>query len=462
MPALWLVVLGAALTILGPERGQPPIRAAKVTYYRDVAAILHRHCVSCHRPGEVGPFALTSYAAASSWSETIREVLEEGRMPPWHANPAYGDFANDPRMTANEKDRVLAWIGAGCPEGDPRDLPELLPYPEGWRIPRPDLVLAMPAAFTVPATGQIDYQYFEVDPGFREDKWIQAAEVRPGNRAVVHHCLIYLRPPGRTDLVEQGPLGSVWLTGVVAGSPPLQLPDGMAKRIPAGWRLVFQMHYTPTGSSQTDLTRLGLVFADPKSVKREVATNMALNFDLRIPAGAANHRVEASATVPADVLLLALSPHMHLRGKSFRYEALYPNGSREILLEVPHYDYNWQNTYQLADPKRLPRGTTIHCVAHFDNSRANPANPDPDAEVVWGTQSWEEMMIGYYDIAPADPELGRTPGAALQRLSQPALALVLLVVGLGFVAIRRLRSRRPAPPSADFLCNRKGTSCAAP
>jgi peroxiredoxin len=431
----------------------PTARAAAITYYKDILPILQERCINCHRTGGVAPFSLTSYKAAAGWSDMIQEVLAEERMPPWHANPKYGKFSNDPRMTDGEKQRVYRWIAAGATAGDPGDAPPPRVFSDTWRIGHPDLVLSMPEPFHLPAEGIIDYQYFEVDPGFKEDKWIQAADVLPGNRSVVHHCLIYLRPPGSKDLVKMGPLGSVWLTGVAAGSPPLILPKGMAKRVPAGWKLVFQMHYTTNGAPQTDQTRLGLIFADPKTVQREVATNMALNLDIRIPARAGDHLEEASATMPDDVLLLALSPHMHLRGKSFRYEAVYPDGKKEILLDVPHYDYAWQHTYELAEPKLLPRGTTMHCLAHFDNSANNSANPNPDVDVTWGLQSWDEMMIGYYDIALADQDLTRSGAwnSVQQMATRSPVASGLIASGIAFLIIQRVRRRRPRPAQPASL-----------
>ncbi|MHC5544452.1 redoxin domain-containing protein, partial [Singulisphaera rosea] len=268
--------------------------------------------------------------------------------------------------------------------------------------------MTMPRPFHVPAEGVVDYQSFEVDPGFNEDRWIHSAEIRPGNRKVVHHCNVFLKSPGgQGDADAQGELGSYCLAATTPGSPPMSLPSGMAKRIPAGWKLVFVLHYTPVGTPQDDQTSLGLVFADPKSVKKEVATNLMFDPALRIPPRAADYRVVHTRRFDDDVLLLSLFPHMHLRGKSFRYEAIAPDGGVEVLLDVPRYDFNWQNRYELTEPKRLPAGTTLRCIAHFDNSAANPSNPDPDAVVLAGKQSWEEMFNGYYDIALADQDLTR-------------------------------------------------------
>lgn len=408
-----------------------------VTWTRDVAVILHRHCVTCHRRGAIAPFALTTFKEARGWAETIREVVEEGRMPPWHAHPQHGRFANDPRLSESDRKKIVEWVRGGCPEGRPEELPPLPEHRTGWNIPEPDVVLSMPEPFTVPAEGVIEYQHFEVDPGFTEDRWVKAAEIRPGNRAVVHHCTVFLKPPGVAEPRAAGKLGSHCLAATAPGTAPLLLPDGMAKRIPAGSRLLFVLHYTPVGTVQTDRTSIGLVFADRQHVRQEVATHLLYDEDLRIPPRAAAHRVEQTWRAPADVLLLAMFPHMHLRGKSFRYEAEYPDGASEVLLDVPAYDFSWQHRYVLAEPKRLPEGTVLRCIAVYDNSAGNPANPNPDAEVRAGKQSWDEMFNGYFEWCLADEDLTRSvePPRLLRRLALPLLALS----ALGLMYYRRLR-----------------------
>jgi hypothetical protein len=411
--------------------------AAEITYCRDVAPILQRRCQACHRPGQVGPFALLSYRDAANWSATIREVVEQRRMPPWGADPRHGTFANDPSLTDQEKQTLFRWIDVGCPEGDPRHLPPPASFPEGWTIRGPDLVLEMPREFTVPAKGVIEYQYFAVDPGFREDRWVKAAEVMPGNRAVVHHCNVFLQPPGLhdpTELIEQGKLGSYCLTMAAQGTPPMVLPDGMAKRVPAGWKIVFVMHYQAVGTVQKDRTRLGITFADPKTVKKEVATKLMFDPELRIPPGARDHAVSQTWAVRRDVLLLALFPHMHLRGKSFRYELLHPDGREEVLLDVPRFDFGWQHRYVLAEPRRVPAGSQLRCTAVFDNSADNPANPDPAAEVRAGLQSWDEMFNGYFDVSLADEDLTRPRWHSLP----PGVAVLACAAGGIFLGRRRL------------------------
>jgi peroxiredoxin len=415
--------------------------SGNITYAKDVAPILQQHCQHCHRPGQIAPFALTSYQDAVRWAATIREVVDQGRMPPWSANPKHGRFANDPSLSADQKQVLFQWIDAGCPQGAPAK-PLLPPHcADSWNI-QPDLVLSMARPFTVAAEGPIDYQFFEIDPGFTEDRWIQAAEIRPGNRAVVHHCNVYLQPPGASAPTEQGTLGSFALAAMAAGTPPFVLPAGMAKRIPAGWRLVFVMHYSAVGSEQTDRTSIALQFADPRTVRKEVATKVMLDADLHIPAHAKNHQVSQTWLINEDVLLLSMFPHMHLRGKSFRYEALFANGDTEVLLDVPCYDFNWQHSYVLAEPRRLPAGTRLRCTAIYDNSTGNPANPDPSAAVRTGPQVWDEMFNGYFDVVLAEQDLTLpvsrldTLWACVRPFLGSAIA-ILVVFGGSLFLVRR-------------------------
>jgi peroxiredoxin len=385
--------------------------AGAITYSKHIAPILNQRCVECHRAGQVAPFALTSYKEVVGWTETIEEVLREGRMPPWQADPRYGEFSNDCRVPDAEKQLVYDWIKSGAPEGDRKDLPPPPQFAKGWRIPEPDLVIKMPKPFRVPADGEVPYQFIVVDPGFKEDKWVKAAEVRPGAPSVVHHVLVFVQPPGGgTD--KYGGFAANWIAAIAPNSPPTVLPEGTAKFIPAGSRFLFQIHYTTNGSEQTDQTAMGLVFADPKSVKKEVSTEMAANNRIEIPPHDPNYRVDAKYLVREDSLLLNLMPHTHVRGKAFKYEAKYPDGKQEVILDVPHYDFNWQNSYILAKPKRLPKGTEIHCTAYYDNSKNNKSNPNPDETVHWGDQTWEEMMIGYFNVMPAEQDLQINPRPA--------------------------------------------------
>jgi peroxiredoxin len=396
-------------------RVQPEAGKGSVTYCKHIAPILLNRCVECHHPGEIGPFSLTNYEEVIGWTETIREVIEQQRMPPWHADPKYGQFANDSRLPEAERRLILEWIENGTPQGDLKDLPKPVVYTHGWRIPKPDVVVTIPRPVKVPAEGTVRYQYLAVDPGFEEDRWVKAAEVRPGCRPVVHHVLVFVQPPGARGSDRRGGFASNWLAASVPGAKPMILADGQAKRIPAGSRLLFQIHYTPNGSPQTDQTCLGLVFADPKTVRQEVSTEMVANPRLRIPANAEDYPVEATETLREDALVLTLMPHTHLRGKTFQFEAIYPDGKHEILLDLPHYDFNWQNTYVLAKPKLLPRGTKLHVTAHYNNSRSNLSNPDPNQEVRWGEQTWQEMLIGYYDMIVPGQDLVKNPTKATPK-----------------------------------------------
>lgn len=388
-----------------------PREDSVVTYCGQIAAILNEHCVRCHRAGEIGPFALDSYEEVVGWAEMIAEVVEDQRMPPWHASADHGVFSNDARLPQEVKRAIFDWVAAGAPYGDESQLPEPPQFIEGWQIDEPDLVVSMSEIpVELPATGEIPYRYFEVDPGFTEDRWIQQAECRPGNRAVVHHIIVAINPPGEDDKELRSELGE-WLTATAPGALPLRLPEGYAKRIPAGSKLVFQMHYTTNGRPATDLSQVGFVFADPASVKHEVVTRQAAEGRFQIPPYADNHRVDAWHRFERDSVVTTFFPHMHLRGKAFRYVAHYPDGREEILLDIPKYDFNWQNAYVLAEPLRVPAGTNLQCIAHFDNSENNFSNPNPAIEVSWGDQTWQEMMIGYFDMYVDQPSEEEAPAA---------------------------------------------------
>ena len=398
------------------------VREAKedsaVTYSNQIARIFQKRCVECHREGEIGPFAMTSYEEVAGWADMIAEVVRERRMPPWHADPHFGSFSNDRSLTKEETEQILAWAAAGAPEGNPAELPEPRTFTTGWQLARePDVqVYTSEKPHDVPAEGAVRYQYFQVDPGFTEDKWVVGAEVIPGNRAVVHHVLVLVKTPEGTKTPGAG--GGEFLVGYVPGLRMGKYPDGMAKLIPAGSKLVFQVHYTPNGTATQDRSSVGLIFADEKDVTHTVVTAHAVNPRLEIPPHADNHKVEAnSRPSPVEVQLLALTPHMHLRGKSFTYEAVYPDGHRDTLLDVPRYDFNWQTAYILKEPLTFPAGTKLHCVAHYDNSEGNLANPDPSQKVRWGDQTWEEMMIGYFDIAiPRKVTSGAAPESDAEKV----------------------------------------------
>lgn len=379
-----------------------PVESGPITYASHVARILNEHCVRCHREGQIGPFAMSDYEEVAGWAEMIAEVVREKRMPPWHADPKFGKWANDCSLSTEDRQVLLDWVAAGAPAGDLATAPAPPVFVDGWQLPQtPDLVLSVTEQpIKVRATGDVKYQYFVVDPQLTEDKWVRAAELRPGNLRVVHHILCFLRPRGSEGLGGNGEGLDGFLCGYVPGMLPLELPAGMAKRIPKDSELVFQVHYTPVGSPQEDLSQLGLVFAKADEITHEVVTTSAVNPRIEIPPGKRGHEETAWNRRPlGDWPIISLMPHLHLRGQAFRYEAVYADGRRETLLDVPAYDFNWQTSYQAAEPLRLPAGTRIFCTATYDNSSGNLNNPDPTTRVSWGDQTWEEMMIGYFDVA---------------------------------------------------------------
>jgi len=377
---------------IGREKEEAPAR--KITYTKDIAPVLQKHCQECHHPGQIGPFSLMTYKQARGWSATIREVVQERRMPPWNADPRHGEFANDRSLSREDRDTLLAWIDQRCPEGDASDLPPARTFSEDWVIGKPDLVLSMDKAFCAPAKapeGGIPYQYFVLPTNFEEDVWVQAAEARPGNRSVVHHLIAFIGDPPQKTEQEIADLDI--LAAYVPGNRPPIYPAGIGQRIPRRSKLVLQVHYTANGTEQTDRSSVGLIFAkEPPS--HEVRARFIENRHFAIPPGAPSHRVVASTTFEKDAVLLNLAPHMHVRGKSFEFRAVFPTGKEDVLLSVPRYDFMWQHTYALAKPLTLPAGTRLECTAQFDNSEGNLNNPNPTKEVRWGDQSWEEMMIG--------------------------------------------------------------------
>lgn len=386
----------------------------KPTYTKDVASILNNRCAGCHRAGEVAPMSLLTYDEVRPWAKAIREAVLAGKMPPWLADPKYRHFENDRRLTRDEIDKVVAWVNAGAPKGDIADLPPAPKFEPGWVIGKPDVVFAMNESFPVPADGVVAYKHFLVETNFTEDKWIQAAEIRPGNRAVVHHVIVYVREPdGAISTAAQSAAPVVrdgkdpLLVGFAPGEQPKVMRPGTAKLIKAGSKLLFQVHYTPNGTATNDRSVVGLIFAKDL-VTREAHTWRALNTGFVIPAGASNQEVKSSWTAKEDIYLEAFMPHMHLRGKDFKYTIVYPDGRSEEVLEIPKYDFNWQLFYNLKEPMALPKGTRIDCVAHFDNSANNKFNPDATKEVRWGNQTWEEMMIGWFDYTvPRKTEITR-------------------------------------------------------
>ena len=409
------------LAASAPAAAQPD--EERVTFAEHVAPILYESCTTCHRPGQVGPMSLLTYEDARPWARSIREKVLAREMPPWDADPVVGTWANDRSLSEEAISTIVAWADGGAPRGD-RDLQPPLPaYADSeWTIGEPDAVFAIPP-FEVPAEGTVDYTYFEVPTGLTEDKWVTAVQVRPGAAAAVHHVIVTARAertpeereaarrvdpgfrldydllPGReiewnpgVAQLEGRPKGDP-LGGTTVGNDGVSVfQPGTAQLLEAGTTLVFEMHYTPTGEPHVDETRIGLVFTDTPP-ERPVRFGAIIHGQFVIPPGAPDYQIEADLTFTKDVRLLDLLPHSHLRGVRWEYEAVYPDGTRETILSVPRYDFNWQINYIFAEPLALPSGSRIRASAWYDNSAANRSNPDPTAEVRWGEQTDEEMMF---------------------------------------------------------------------
>ena len=392
------------------------------TFTKDVTPILQKRCQSCHRPGEAAPFSMLTYEETRPWAGAMKLAVQHKVMPPWYADAHVGHFSNDRSLTQQEINTIVAWATAGAPKGDPKDMPPVLNFVEGWGIPKPDMTFQLPKEFAVPESGMVEYQYAIVPTGFTEDKWVQAVEVRPTERSVVHHIIAYVRepgsnyfkdqkpgvffeaPPAKTDeAVDTSALPSDFLVGYAPGQPAEILPFGEAKLIKAGSDIVFEVHYTPNGKAVMDRTKLGLVFAK-EPPKRRVQTLSAVNGTFKIPPGDPNYRVDASFEIRKPLTLASIHPHMHARGKDFVYRVVFPNGETRTILSVPQYNWHWQLWYDLAEPIDLPAGARIECTAHFDNSPNNPENPDPTKTVIWGQQSWDEMMVGFFNLV-YDPKI---------------------------------------------------------
>src|SRR5262245_21933516 len=403
-------VLIAGVSANGPSK-------TSMTFTKDVAPILFKRCVECHRAGEIAPMSLLTYQEVRPWSKSIRQRVAERSMPPWSADPHVGKFSNDPSLSQKEIETIVSWVDGGSPKGEDKDMPAAPKFTEGWTIGKPDVVLSMQEEYAIPADGTVPYLYFTIPTGFKEDKWIKAMEIRPGNRSVVHHVIAFTQEPGaqgarRGDAAGEAQRGRGQLGGITPNKTGIEFGPGTARLIKAGSNIVFQMHYTTSGVATRDRTSIGLVFTKEPPT-RTLVTGNALNSRFVIPAGEASHEVKSSTTFKEDVHLTSFMPHMHFRGKDFTYTAVYPDGRSEVLLRVPKYDFNWQLTYVLEKPAALPKGTRLDCVAHFDNSTGNKYNPDPSKEVRWGDQTWEEMMIGWFsytrDAEQRDSAVAKSP-----------------------------------------------------
>lgn len=393
---------GCALDIRQPTN----VPTTQVTYHRQIARTFQAHCVECHRDGGIGPFALTRYKDVIEHAAMIRKQVERGAMPPWFASPPQEDgkgiFVNDCSLSAEEKQELLTWLSSDRPEGDPADAPVQRVFVDEWTIGKPDAVYQIPHPFTIKAEGAMPYQHTVVETSFPEDRWVRAYEIIPTARQVVHHVIVKMHPKG-AKIVDRGEGSEGYWAAYVPGNSHRVLPDGFAKKLPAGARLSFQIHYTPTGKEVQDQLKIGILFAK-EPPKFEVHIAALSNPRIRIPAGIANHVETFERKIPADMMFTAFMPHLHTRGKVFKYEVMFPDGRNEVLLDVPRYDFNWQLQYQYATPRRIPAGSTMKITAVYDNSAGNPANPDPTREIRWGPQTWDEMMIGYVEhYTPMQP-----------------------------------------------------------
>jgi mono/diheme cytochrome c family protein len=435
--ALWLLCL-AGVIHLAAQSTTPGGGSSTPTFARDIAPIFYKNCTNCHRPGELAPMSLLTYKDARPWARSIAERVSAGSMPPWHADPQFGSFLNDRHLSDADRAAIASWVAAGAPEGNPADLPQAPTYESGWTIGEPDAIFAMQEDYPVPASGEIAYQYLEVPTNLTEDKWIQAFEVKPGDPKAVHHVIVYARSPAQpgsskarahgaskkrpAPLFEFAP--DMDIPAGQTGGPPLPpeqrkpvgpndrpepklgpsiggfapgqfirvYQEGTGMKIAAGTTLVFQMHYTSYGKATTDRTRIGVKYAKtPPQTQLHWAA--LANGAFRIPAGAADHRVDAEMTITQDITLWSILPHTHVRGKRWVYELIYPDGRKETVLSVPKYDFNWQTDYVFSQPQKWPKGTKLHATAWYDNSAANKSNPDPTKDVSWGDQTWEEMMF---------------------------------------------------------------------
>lgn len=450
--------LGVAAAIGLATGSANPTKERKATFSKDVAPILFKSCAECHRPGENAPFSALTYKDVRPWAKSIREKVVNRTMPPWHADPHIGKFANDRRLTQEEIDTIATWVDSGAPEGNVKEMPPTPKYSDGWLIGTPDVVLQMREEAVLEASGPDEYQYFAIPTGFTEDKYVQISEARPGNRRIVHHILAFVVPPGGRDMTKlnqeelqkmfdegdsiftrEGYLRRVKMeapvnddgcngkfgeddagdviAGYAPGMNPENYPAGVAKKIPAGATMLLQIHYSKVaGTVQKDRSMIGLVFAKQPPQKTMVKRGIE-NIFFKIPAGAERHQATACWKPKEDITLHGLMPHMHYRGAAMEYKAVYPDGKTETLLNVPNYDFGWQTNYRLAEPKLIPRGTQIRVTAWFDNSAKNKFNPDPSKVVRWGDPTYDEMLIGYIDYIPERKAVAGLDSKALDAIA---------------------------------------------
>jgi hypothetical protein len=405
------LLISAAAVIFHSSPGQTAQR--EITFTRDVAPILYAKCVACHRVGEVAPMPLISYEDARPWARSIKQKVITRQMPPWFADPKYGSFANDSSLTAKEIETISGWADGGALQGDIKDLPKLPQFTEGWQLGEPDMIIELPEV-KIPATGADLFPTPSIAMNLTEDRWVRAVEIRPGNREVAHHSVIFSTNAGAA-------LGGSGFFDVLAvwsvGTPPIVYPEGMGRWVRKGQTLRTNLHYHPNGKPQIDRTRVGLYFGRGEP-KKEVAAALAGTFNFAIPPHASNHEIRGAYIAEQDIQIVSLFPHMHLRGKDMKMTAAYPDGRQETLLNVPEYNFDWQLFYYPKTPLHLPKGARIDLVAHFDNSSSNRRNPNPADTVTFGEASTAEMMFGMFEFTAVEgvsPKAG-SPSARMELL----------------------------------------------
>lgn len=427
------VLLGVAGALLAVAGALTAATVERPTFTKHIAPILYARCAQCHRAGDIAPMPLLTYEQVRPWAAAIKQSVSLRKMPPWFADPQFGKFRNDRRLTDDQIATVVAWVNAGSPKGDDKDLPPPPKFTEGWSFDRPpDLVVEMPLTVQVPAAGVLDMLNYYVKVPFNEEKFVEAVELRPGNRRVVHHSIVnVVTIPGNPtpeDLISGKKLGTTgWkLIGQAPGKGAESHWPGVAKRVIPNTYFEFNMHYTPNGKQETDRSVLGIWLArgpvQYEALTRPAIQEMAVDNQPvvrgripNIPAGAGNWGIVGKMKVKDDITLYSLSPHMHFRGKDMRYTVTYPDGRDEVLLNVPHYNYEWQLNYEFEKPVKIPAGSTILVSAHYDNSPNNPRNPDPNAEVTWGQQSWNEMFIPWSEFSIDKMDLTKMSKEQIQK-----------------------------------------------
>jgi hypothetical protein len=392
-----------------------------VTYHNRVSRIVQQKCESCHRMDGLAPMPLQTYKQVYDRRAVIAYMVKSRRMPPWGARKGVGEWANDASLNDRDMADLLKWAEGSAPMGIVGEAPLARRYAPGWEMGKPDAIVQIPDTFRIPAQGVVQYKYSYVKTNFDSDKWITSMEIRPTAPKVVHHVLVMIEEPGRKAPNDSSrkpgdplPAGGIdgFFVATAPGAPATTYPLGSAKRLPKGAWLKFQIHYQPNGVEQVDQTRLGFTFADDSMVTKrtllEVESKSAFSTRFVIPPHADNHEVVAQHLFRRPGTLVSLFPHTHLRGKAWKIELLKTDGTKELLLDVPRYDFNWQTFYEFQKPMRVDSGMRIVATAWYDNSKNNPFNPDPTATVRFGEQTFEEMMIGYFDWIP-DPRPAPAP-----------------------------------------------------